>query len=185
MIFTDLFGEPLSFETAPGLFSPRALDAGTLAMLSAISFKADDKVLDLGCGYGLVGIVAARAVGGEHVVMSDNDPAAIETARRNLAANHIEGVTLVLSDGFRSLTETGFAKIICHPPYHSDFSVAKHFIEKGFNRLALGGELWMVTRRLDWYRNKLTAIFGGVRVFEDGGYFVFAAEKRSASYANR
>lgn len=81
------------------------------------------------------------------------------------------------------MSETGFTKIISNPPYHLDFSVPKHFIEKGFNRLALGGSLWMVTKRLEWYRNKLGAIFGGCRVHEVGGYYVFEATKVRTSYA--
>ncbi|NCU26429.1 methyltransferase, partial [Candidatus Nomurabacteria bacterium] len=79
----------------------------------------------------------------------------------------------------------GYTLILSNPPYHTDFSVAKHFIEKGFNRLVLGGRMVMVTKRRDWYRNKFIAVFGGVSIREKDGYFVFAAEKRSSSYAGR
>ena len=65
------------------------------------------------------------------------------------------------------------------PPYHANFSVPKHFIEGGFKKLAFGGKLVMVTKRLDWYKNKLTSIFGGVKIHEINGYFVFVAEKRN------
>jgi len=99
-------------------------------------------------------------------------------------SNGVEGVHIELSDGFRSLRESGFTKILCNPPYHVDFSVAKHFIEKGFNRLTLGGAMWMVTKRHKWYQNKLTSVFGGARVTEQDTYFVFQAVKKRASYAN-
>lgn len=173
----------LRLETEPGLFSPQRADAGTLAMLSLISFEPEDKVLDLGCGYGLVGILAAHHVGAARVVMVDNDPRAVAVARRNADANGVPGVTVGLSDGFMGTRETGFTKIISNPPYHVDFSVPKHFVEKGFNRLALGGTMWIVTRRRDWYRNKLAAIFGGCRVHEIDGYYVFEATKRRSTYA--
>ena len=173
MIQVTIGGATLELQTEPGLFAPRAADPGTLAMLSLIPFAPDDKVLDLGCGYGLVGLVAARHMAPSQVYMLDNDPIAVETARANA----------VLSDGFADLLEAGFSKIISHPPYHVDFSVPKHFIEKGFNRLKLGGTMWMVTKRLDWYRNKLGAIFGGCRVHEVDGYFVFEATKRQSQYA--
>ena len=65
------------------------------------------------------------------------------------------------------------------------FTVAKRFIEKGFNRLKIGGKMYMVTKRKDWYKNKLISIFGGVRIHEIDGYYVFEAEKRSASYAGK
>lgn len=173
----------LRLETEPGLFSPQRADASTLAMLSLITFEPEDKVLDLGCGYGLVGILAAHHVGAGRVVMVDNDPRAVAVARRNADANGVPGVTVGLSDGFMGTRETGFTKIISNPPYHVDFSVPKHFVEKGFNRLALGGTMWMVTRRRDWYRNKLGAIFGGCRVHEIDGYYVFEATKRRSTYA--
>jgi 16S rRNA (guanine1207-N2)-methyltransferase len=173
----------LKLETEPSLFSPHRADAGTLAMLSLIRFEPEDKVLDLGCGSGLVGILAAHHVPPEKVVMVDNDPVAVAVARRNAELNGVDGVTVSLSDGFTGTAETGFTKIISNPPYHVDFSVPKHFIEKGFNRLAMGGTLWMVTKRRDWYRNKLGAIFGGCRVHEVDGYCVFEATKRRWGYA--
>ena len=86
-------------------------------------------------------------------------------------------------DALDAVDASGFDWILSNPPYHADFSVAKKFIEKGFNRLKLGGKLVMVVKRELWYRNKLTAIFGGVRMQEIGGYFVFTAEKRSERYA--
>lgn len=173
----------LRLQTEPGLFSPQGADAGTLAMLSRITFEPQDKVLDLGCGYGLVGILAAKHVSPLRVVMVDNDPRAVAIARRNADANGVRGVIVSRSDGFRGTLETGFTKIISNPPYHVDFSVPKHFIEKGFNRLVLGGAMWMVTRRLDWYRNKLGSIFGGCRIYEVGGYYVFEAVKLRSTYA--
>jgi 16S rRNA (guanine1207-N2)-methyltransferase len=173
----------LALETAPGLFSPDRLDAGTAAMLAAVSFEPNDKVLDLGCGYGVVGLYAATVVGPDRVWMVDNDPRAVSLSGRNAERNGLGGVHVLLSDGLDALPETGFTKILCNPPYHADFAVPKRFIEKGFNRLALGGALWMVTRREAWYRNKLSAIFGGVRVRPANGYVVFEAVKKSASYA--
>lgn len=185
MISTTIEGFPLRLETAPGLFARWGPDKGTLAMLSCVAFQPDDKVLDLGCGYGLVGIVAAKAIGPERVVMSDIDPLAIETARGNLEANGVAGVELVVSDGFDDIEDVGFTKILSNPPYHADFAVPKRFIEKGFNRLAVGGAMIMVTRRELWYRRKFEAIFGGVKVREIDGYFVFEAIKKSTQYRNR
>ena len=176
-------GIELRLRTAPGLFSPRAVDAGTLAMLSQVEFGREDKVLDLGCGYGVVGLVAARLGRPERVWLVDKDPAAVEIARANLAANDASAATVVLSDGFRSFFETGFDKILCNPPYQADFAVPKHFIEKGFNRLMVGGTLFMVTKRELWYRKKITSVFGGVKVREVDGYFVFEATRKTTQYA--
>lgn len=184
IITAEVLGETLTLETQPGLFSPEHVDYGTLAMLSIAHFEPDMKVLDLGCGCGVVGITAAKKCGPENVLMADVDPEAVKTAQKNAAANGVPGVKAVCSDGFRSIDDAGFDLILSNPPYQTDFAVAKHFIEKGFNRLKVGGRMMMVTKRLDWYRNKLKAIFGGVRVSEIDGYYVFEAEKRSPRYAN-
>lgn len=172
---------PLEFQTAPTLFSPGAIDIGTLAMLSAVDFSEHDKVLDLGCGYGVVGILAARLIGESNVIMCDIAPLAVQCAQYNARHNRVPGLDIRISDGFSQIPENDFTIILSNPPYHTDFKVAKHFIETGFHKLTPGGRLVMVTKRLTWYKNKLTSIFGGVSVHEKDGYFVFVAEKRMRS----
>ena len=185
VIYANIAGIRLLFDTAPNLFSPKRPDRGSLAMLSCINFEPSDKVLDLGCGYGLIGIYAAKIIGAERVWMVDNNQTAVEYAVKNLAVNGVDGVSVVMSDGFREIREANFTKIICNPPYHVDFSVPKRFIEKGFNRLVLDGAMYMVTKRKPWYQNKLRSIFGGARVRELDSYFVFEAAKKSFTYADQ
>jgi len=174
----------LKFETKSTLFSPQGIDKGTLAMLSVVDFSDADKVLDLGCGYGVVGIYAARLVGEDNVVMSDNDMDCVIFAGKNAEANGAGNIKVIHSNGFENIKESDFSLILSNPPYHTDFSVPKHFIEKGFNRLKTGGKMYIVTKRKDWYKNKLTAIFGGVKIREIDGYYVFCSEKRMKHYAN-
>lgn len=154
-------------------------------MLSTVTFAAGERVLDLGCGCGVVGILAAKIVGAENVVMTDVDAEAVRLSQKNAEGNAVAGVTVLQSDGFRDHAESDFDWILSNPPYHEDFSVAKNFIMKGFNRLKIGGKMVMVTRRRLWYQKKLTSIFGGTEVHELNGYFVFHAEKRRDSYAAR
>ena len=182
-IVTSIHGVDVRLQTHPSLFSPRRVDAGTLAMLSAVRFEADDKILDLGCGYGVVGIVAAKLSSPQRVFMLDIDPVAVEYACNNARLNEVGDIAVVCSNGFTDFYESGFTKILSNPPYHTDFEVAKHFILKGFNRLSVGGTMHLVTKRHTWYRNKLHSIFGGVRVQAAGSYFVFEAEKTSPNYA--
>jgi 16S rRNA (guanine1207-N2)-methyltransferase len=173
----------LDIETAPTLFSPKGFDLGSRALLSFADIKPEDKVLDLGCGCGVVGIYIARLIGAGRVTLLDNDPLAVKTASENAVRNGVEGLRVILSEGFASLDDAGYTLILSNPPYQSDFKVAKHFIEKGFNRLSIGGRLMMVTKRRDWYKNKLSSVFGGVKINEAEGYFIFTAEKRSNKYA--
>ena len=178
MISTKIKDVDMVFETAPSIFSPNSIDQGTLAMLSVIDFLPSDKVLDLGCGYGVVGILAGKLIGEQNVIMCDVSEQAIESAAMNLRLNNVPVISIRLSDGYKNVAETDFTLILSNPPYHADFSVPKHFIEVGFKKLVLGGKLVMVTKRLDWYKNKLTSVFGGVKIHEINGYYVFVAEKR-------
>lgn len=181
MILTQIKNVNLKFETDPSNFSPKNIDMGTLAMLSIVDFLPEDKVLDLGCGYGVVGILAAKLIGPEKITMCDISQSAVKQAQINAILNEVPHIEIQLSDGLHSIMDHDFSLILSNPPYHTDFSVAKHFIEDGFKKLRLGGKLIMVTKRLDWYKNKLTSVFGGVRIHEINGYYVFVAEKRRST----
>lgn len=147
-------------------------------MLSTVEFLPTDEVLDLGCGYGVVGILAAKKIGAGRVAMCDVLEQAVRMSVVNAEQNGVPEVTVLQSNGFERVEKRGFTIILSNPPYHTDFSVAKHFIEEGYRHLVEGGRMIMVTKRLDWYQNKLTSVFGGVRVQEIDGYYVFCAEKR-------
>ena len=182
IIRTEIKGIELELETAPGVFSPRAIDPGTRAMLTSVELRLTDRVLDLGCGYGVVGILAARLIGPDRVVMLDNSEPAVDLARRNAVRNGVASIRIQRSTAFRDTDETGFTLILSNPPYHVDFSVPKEFIEKGFNRLVIGGRMVLVTKRRRWYEMKLRGIFGGVTIRSVDDYHVFTAEKRCAAY---
>ena len=184
MISVTLKNTALNFFTDATLFSPRSIDKGTLIMLSVVNFSVKDKVLDLGCGYGVVGILAAKLIGPERVVMCDILPQAVECARKNAALNEVAEVSIKVSNGYDNIPDNDFTIILSNPPYHADFSVPKHFIEEGFRKLVHGGKMVMVTKRLTWYKRKLTAVFGGVKVIAKDGYYIFVAEKRK-DYASK
>lgn len=171
-------GIDLVLTTNDEVFSPGSIDRGTRAMLSFVTLAETDKVLDLGCGCGVVGIFAAKQIGTSRVVMCDISENAVNLSRQNAEANGVGAVTIRVSDGLKEISESGFTLILSNPPYHTDFAVAKGFMEDGFKKLAIGGKMMMVTKRLEWYRNKLSSVFGGVTVRERDGYYVFIAEKR-------
>lgn len=179
MISTEIKGVYLQLETEPSVFSPKSIDAGTFAMLSVTNFSKEDKVLDLGCGYGVVGILAGKLIGQENVVMCDVSEQAVECTKINAKRNEVPGIPIFLSNGYENVPDYDFTLILSNPPYHVDFSVPKHFIETGFKKLVLGGKMIMVTKRLEWYKNKLTSVFGGVKIQEIDGYYIFIAEKRN------
>ncbi|MFK7821796.1 MAG: class I SAM-dependent methyltransferase [Planctomycetaceae bacterium] len=184
-VIANVQGVEFELRTHPDLFSPKRIDAGTRAMLDCVELGADDRLLDLGCGYGVVGIYAAHVLGETNVCMLDADATAVEISQANATACGFPNLCIEQSDGFRSFHETGFTKILSNPPYHADFSVPKHFILKGFNRLEIGGQMWFVTKREKWYRNKLRSVFGNAKSQTRDGYFVMHATKTQATYAKR
>lgn len=171
-------GQKIILETGNYYFSPKSIDKGTLFLLSKVQVTEEDKVLDLGCGYGVVGISIGKLIGEEKVILSDISEEALSLTNANLLRNGLNNVRVVKSNGLKEIPDRDFTLILSNPPYHADFSVAKAFIEESYKRLVLGGKLMMVTKRLPWYRNKMTSVFGGVKVFEQEGYYVFVAEKR-------
>lgn len=181
MIETAIKNQDLRFHTSSEVFSPSSIDKGTLAMLSVVAIESTDKLLDLGCGYGVVGITASKLIGTENVVMCDVSDEALKLSRMNAELNGVSKVKIVKSFGLNSIEDRDFTLILSNPPYHTDFSVAKNFIEKGFQKLANGGKLIMVTKRREWYKNKLISTFGGVKIHEIEGYYVFVSEKRAVS----
>ncbi|MBW5389485.1 class I SAM-dependent methyltransferase [Brachyspira hampsonii] len=175
----------LKFTSNDKLFSPKNIDIGTLSMIDEVNFENENKILDLGCGYGVVGILAAKIIGENKVVMCDIDSEAVEISKNNAVLNNVSNISIIQSDGLKNIIDKDFSMILSNPPYHTDFSVAKHFIESGFYKLALNGKFIMVTKRLDWYKNKLSSIFGGVKVKEKNGYYIFISEKRNMLDSNK
>ena len=185
IIETSINNINLKLKTNDKLFSPRNIDTGTLSMLEEIDFSLESKVLDLGCGYGVVGILAAKILGEGNVVMCDIDDNAVNIAGENIILNNVSNVEIIKSDGLKNICYNDFSIILSNPPYHTDFSTPKHFIEAGFYKLILNGRFVMVTKRLDWYKNKLTSIFGGVKIINKNGYYVFISQKRNNIPSNK
>lgn len=159
-------------QSAPGIFSPRRLDEGTRFMLEQIKVEPGARFLDLGCGAGVVSKIASEAWGCQVTAVDVNARAL------RLATINAPKADVVASDGFRQLGGRQFEVIASNPPYHTDFAVAKAFIEGAYGRLAMGGTLYLVVKRSDWYIQKVRAVFGGCRVLQEGEYTVLVAEKR-------
>src|SRR3989475_5423364 len=82
-------GHPFTFLTDAGVFSRGELDRGTELLLEAIEVGPCELILDLGCGYGAIGIVAARLSDGGRVILTDVNERAVRAARENLSVNGV------------------------------------------------------------------------------------------------
>jgi len=103
-----IFGQEIILETGDYYFSPKNVDKGTLFLLSKVQITEEDKVLDLGCGYGVVGISIAKQIGGERVVMSDISEEAFVLTTANLELNGLNNVKVIKSNGLKDIPETDF-----------------------------------------------------------------------------
>src|SRR5438445_3765033 len=107
---------PFLFQTDSGVFSREGLDRGTELLLEAIDVGPCESILDLGCGYGVIGIVAAHLSEGGHVILTDVNERAAALARANIAANRIRNAGVRIGDVYGPVDDLLFDHLLCHPP---------------------------------------------------------------------
>jgi 16S rRNA (guanine1207-N2)-methyltransferase len=173
------------FVTLPGVFSHGKLDAGTRALIETMVIHPGDTVLDLGCGCGVVGAVAARAA--KHVVLVDSSAAALEAARMTLALNGMTDHAQVLaSDCASAVHDMRFDVVATNPPFHQglgvEFDVAQQFVRDAAEMLAeSGGRLYLVANRFIRYErvmSDLSQVFRIRTAYEDNRFRVLEAVRQ-------
>ena|GEM_PF-411260 len=167
-------GLELELASLPGNFSPGGLDQGTRLMLEEALIPKGGRVLDLGCGYGVVGIVAAKLGAGEAVFV-DDDFIALTACSHNLQGLGINGE--LVHSHLPAVLGGKFDCILTNPPYHADYGVASSFLEFAARSLNPQGWVYVVIKKSDWYRNKLQSLFGGCRAVEGDGYWLLSSQK--------
>lgn len=101
----ELLGKPLQFNTTWGLFSPRAIDEGSLLLLDHLEVRRDDVALDMGCGYGPLGLAIAAQCPEGIVHLVDKDFVAVDYARDNATRNGLANTQVYLSNGFSAVPQ--------------------------------------------------------------------------------
>ncbi len=137
----------------------------------------------LGCGAGIVGMVAARRNPAGHVTMVDADAAALALTRANCARNRITNVTILPSDVTDAVQDERFTLVACNPPLHERHSTAPdlvmRFVRGAGDVLAPGGTAWMVIPRFSPYERRMEETIGPVtEVLGDERYKVLCATRR-------
>jgi 16S rRNA (guanine1207-N2)-methyltransferase len=174
-----LRGFDLRFETQRGVFSYGELDTGTRLLIEAMRVSPTAHVLDLGCGYGPIGIDASKLARRGHVTLNDADIRATRQAERTLATNAIENADVVLGDGFRDLPpKARYVVIVSNPPTHSGREVLDEIVAGAYKALKPRGQLFMVINRLLSLRREVDKIFGNSEVVgREKGFVVIRAVK--------
>ena len=176
----EVKGIQLSFTTDAGVFSRHRVDFGSDLLIRALPSLAGS-ILDLGCGYGPIGISLAALNPGIEVTMADINRRAVALARENIRANRIKNAQALESDGFAKITGS-FSTIVSNPPIRTGKKVIYPLFEQSIDFLETGGSLWLVIQKKQGAPSavaKLEAIFTNCSVEEKaGGYWLLRSEKK-------
>ncbi len=175
IITATLRGRTFTFHTNSGVFSPRAVDTATQLLIEYATMKDTDTVLDLGCGYGPVGISIAATTHAT-VTLSDVNSRTIALAKENAKENGVN-VTVVNSDCFENIPEK-FDVILLNPPHSAGRELCTKLITESRQHLTPRGKLAIVAyhnKGGKYYEGILKQLFtrvetlckkGGIRVYE-------------------
>lgn len=165
--------EGMTVKTLPGVFSRDGLDTGSKLLLSTLTPHTKGKVLDVGCGAGVLAITLASHSPKVRLTLSDVSAPAVAASRATLAANGIEGE--VIASNVYSEINGRFDMIISNPPFHDGMQTsldAAHQLIRGAARhLNMGGELRIVANAFLAYPNVLDEVFGSHEVIAQTGRF--------------
>ena len=175
-IAVDIRGFSFNFLTDRGVFSRGKLDRGTRLLIEAMELDRVKKILDLGCGYGPIGIVAARIVPQAEIVMVDVNSRACELAFENIKRNRISNAKVMAGHGFEPVQGMKFDLILSNPPIRAGKSVVFSLITEAKEFLEPDGRLLVVARTKQGSKSILkhmSEVFDTSREIEKGvGYRV-------------
>lgn len=172
--------EVFVFTADHGVFSMNYVDYGSYLLLKAIYRKAlGERVLDLGCGYGPIGIVIGRFHKDSIIDMVDVNSRATDLAKHNALRNCVSA-SVYQTDDILSLNKT-YNSVILNPPIRAGKSLIFDLYEKSHAVLEENGHLYIVIAKrhgAESSLNKLLELFQSAKVIlKDGGYWVIEAQK--------
>jgi 16S rRNA (guanine1207-N2)-methyltransferase len=160
---TTLRGQDLVFHSTWGLFSPKQIDEGTHLLLQYIEIAQDAAVLDLGCGYGPLGLTLAKLAPQGQIYLVDKDFVAVQFSEKNAQLNHLTNTTAYLSNGFDQVPkDQKFDLIVSNVPAKIGTELLAILLHDAYAHLGLGGRLYIVTISglKDYMKRHLTEVFG-------------------------
>ncbi|MCB1789371.1 MAG: methyltransferase [Gammaproteobacteria bacterium] len=182
IVFRDtLLGHELEFHTTWGLFSPKAIDEGTRLLLDHLEVRDDERALDLGCGYGPLGLAIARAAPHGSCLMVDKDFVAVEYANANARRNHLGNASAMLSDGLRHVPPQTFTLAVTNLPAKTSKEHYYLFFHDIHDRLVSGGRFYVVviSGLRQFIARAFEEVFGNHTKIKQGRqYTVAMAERR-------
>lgn len=172
----------LRFITNNGVFSKDAIDFGSRVLLDALYERKElgIKLLDVGCGYGPIGITLKTAFPECEMTMIDVNPRAVSLAQENALLNHVDAKILV-SDVYEEISGNTYTDIITNPPIRAGKKVIYQIFAQAYEHLIDGGRLWVVIRKAQGAlsaKDYITSVYGNCEIIKkEKGYFILKAQK--------
>lgn len=165
-------GATIEAANLPGVFSAGELDEGTKLLLENIPYDKK-KILDVGCGAGVIGAIYKKKNPRSDVTMSDKSKLAVTASQRTLERNGVEG-KVIESDVFENI-DGEFDLILCNPPFHTgiatDYSFIERFAKGAKEHLNRNGEVWIVANSFLPYKETLERHIGPTEIVVDSKKF--------------
>jgi 16S rRNA G1207 methylase RsmC len=175
-IACELCGIPLQFKTTWGLFSPRSIDQGSEMLLDYLEIEPGDHCLDLGCGYGVLGLTMAKLAPQGHTLLVDKDFVAVDYADKNRQINHISNAQCQLSNGFDQIEKQQFDVIVSNVPAKVSKELLYIFLFDALQYLKPGGSFYIVTITglRQFFKRGFQEVFGHYEKIKQGKTYTVA-----------
>ncbi len=167
----------LVLKTTWGLFSPRAIDAGSQMLLDFMDLPADADCLDLGCGYGILGLTLARWAPQGNTLLVDKDFVAVEYSEKNRLLNHIDNAECQLSNGFQHIPrDRRFDVIVSNIPAKVGKEMLYIYLFDALEYLKPGGSFYIVTITglRQFFKRGFQEVFGHYEKIKQGKTYTVA-----------
>ncbi|KRM58414.1 hypothetical protein C5L31_000235 [Secundilactobacillus malefermentans] len=177
-----LLGNVLKFVTDNGVFSKRTIDFGSRVLIDNATLADLPKgdILDLGTGYGPIGLSVAKKYTNRQIDMADVNERALHLAEMNASENNIKNVTIFTSDSYSQVTKK-YAAILTNPPVRAGKQVVDDMLSGAYDHLVVGGHLNVVLQKKQGApsaKKLMTEVFGNCEVIKkDKGYYILDSVK--------
>ncbi len=164
-----------------GVFSKRGVDFGSRLLIEKMVIPAHAEVLDVGCGYGPIGIAAADLAVNGRCTLIDINERAVQLAKENVKENRIRNAEVLQSDLFEKIADRRFTHILTNPPIRAGKQIVHRIFEQAADHLESGGELWVVIQKKQGAPSALAKLQSIYAIVEeeakDKGYRIYKAVK--------
>lgn len=173
-----LLDTPMTFLTDAGVFSKRMVDYGSQVLLNTLDLEPDKTLLDVGCGYGPLGLTLGK-VFGVQATLTDINSRALDLARANAEKNQVNA--RIFQSNVYDDVEGNFDYIVSNPPIRAGKSVVHEIIKGAFRHLEDQGSLTIVIQKKQGApsaKAKMEEVFGNCQILKkDKGYYILESVK--------